>query len=119
MTIGPAWAWSGGLSFPYLGRGGEPEAPVVPRQLPFRQDPMARRDRLFVCQSCGAVHPRWAGRCDFCGGWNSIVEETPASAVPGAAGAVANAKRGRRLEVVELDLAHRTAAAAAHRDRGA
>ena len=66
---------------------------------------MARRDRLFVCQSCGAVHPRWAGRCDSCGGWNSIVEETPASAVPGAAGAVANARRGRRLEVVELDLA--------------
>ena len=88
-----------------MGRGGEPEAPVVPRPLPFRQDPMARRDRLFVCQSCGAVHPRWAGRCDSCGGWNSIVEETPASAVPGAAGAVANAKRGRRLEVVELDLA--------------
>ena len=66
---------------------------------------MARRDRLFVCQSCGAVHPRWAGRCNSCGGWNSIVEETPASAVPGAAGAVANARRGRRLEVVELDLA--------------
>src|SRR5919206_479219 len=66
---------------------------------------MARRDRLFVCQSCGAVHPRWAGRCDSCGAWNSIVEETPASAVPGAAGAVADAKRRKRLEVVELDLA--------------
>jgi DNA repair protein RadA/Sms len=70
---------------------------------------MARRDqRLFVCQSCGAVHPRWAGKCDACGGWNSIVEETPPSAPPGAAGAVSTAVakgRGKRLELVELDLA--------------
>ena len=29
----------------------------------------------FVCQSCGAVHPKWSGRCDGCGQWNSIVEE--------------------------------------------
>jgi DNA repair protein RadA/Sms len=70
---------------------------------------MARRpDRLFVCQSCGAVHPRWAGKCDACGGWNSIVEETPPSAPPGAAGSVgaaAGRSRGKRLELVELDLA--------------
>ncbi len=29
----------------------------------------------FVCQSCGAVHSKWSGRCDACGEWNTIIEE--------------------------------------------
>ncbi|MEL6246311.1 MAG: DNA repair protein RadA [Pseudomonadota bacterium] len=37
---------------------------------------------VFVCQSCGAVHSKWAGRCDACGEWNTLVEDT-ASAPPG------------------------------------
>src|SRR5262249_40106603 len=32
----------------------------------------------FVCQSCGAVSTRWAGKCASCGEWNTIVEETDA-----------------------------------------
>lgn len=37
---------------------------------------------VFVCQSCGAEHPRWAGKCAGCGGWNTLVEEhkTPKTA---------------------------------------
>lgn len=31
----------------------------------------------FVCQQCGAVRPKWAGRCDNCGAWNSFVEQVP------------------------------------------
>src|SRR6478672_5628202 len=37
---------------------------------------MAKRTATFVCQSCGAAYNRWKGRCEACGGWNSIVEET-------------------------------------------
>jgi len=29
----------------------------------------------FVCQQCGAVRAKWAGRCDNCGAWNSFVEQ--------------------------------------------
>ncbi len=29
----------------------------------------------FVCQQCGSVHTKWAGRCDNCGAWNSLVEQ--------------------------------------------
>ncbi|HKX73028.1 MAG TPA: DNA repair protein RadA [Candidatus Saccharimonadales bacterium] len=29
----------------------------------------------FVCQQCGAVRSKWAGRCDSCGSWNSLVEQ--------------------------------------------
>src|SRR6266498_3120431 len=37
---------------------------------------MARRTITFVCQNCGAVTGRWQGKCDACGEWNTIVEET-------------------------------------------
>lgn len=37
---------------------------------------MGKPKTVFVCQECGATHMRWSGRCDDCGEWNSIVEET-------------------------------------------
>ena len=37
---------------------------------------MAKRATQYVCQACGAVSPRWAGRCDACGTWNSLTEES-------------------------------------------
>ena len=37
---------------------------------------MARATSQFVCQECGAAAPKWAGRCDACGGWNTLIEET-------------------------------------------
>jgi DNA repair protein RadA/Sms len=36
---------------------------------------MAKPTVRFVCQSCGAVTLKWAGRCEACEEWNSIVEE--------------------------------------------
>lgn len=55
---------------------------------------MARRTFDYACQSCGAVYGRWQGRCDACGGWNSIVEEAAAPPLPGGGGA--SASRGPR-----------------------
>jgi DNA repair protein RadA/Sms len=60
---------------------------------------VSRARAAFVCQACGAVHPRWAGRCEGCGAWNTIVEE-PARDAPGAARAPA--RRGGGLELVPL-----------------
>lgn len=34
----------------------------------------------FACQECGQEHSRWAGRCNGCGAWNSIVEEAKSAA---------------------------------------
>ena len=28
----------------------------------------------YVCQECGAEHPRWQGRCSGCGAWNTLEE---------------------------------------------
>jgi DNA repair protein RadA/Sms len=40
---------------------------------------MARRGPTFVCQNCGALSGRWQGKCDACGEWNTIVEESAAA----------------------------------------
>jgi len=42
---------------------------------------------VFVCQECGAQAPKWAGRCDDCGKWNTLVEERPAATDGGSAAA--------------------------------
>ena len=40
---------------------------------------MAKSTTQFVCQSCGAVHSKWIGKCEGCGEWNTLVEETLAA----------------------------------------
>lgn len=41
---------------------------------------MARERTQYRCRDCGALSPRWAGRCGQCGEWNSLDEEVrPAS----------------------------------------
>ncbi len=47
---------------------------------------MAKPSRAFVCQSCGSVEPRWAGRCGSCGEWNTLVEDITPAGAPGGAG---------------------------------
>ena len=39
---------------------------------------MTRAKTVYRCTECGADHPKWAGRCDVCGEWNSLVEEVAA-----------------------------------------
>jgi DNA repair protein RadA/Sms len=62
---------------------------------------MAKPDLVFVCQSCGAISPKWAGKCDACGAWNSLQEESVRPVVPGALAAT-SAKKGRGVSFVEL-----------------
>jgi DNA repair protein RadA/Sms len=54
----------------------------------------------FTCTACGAVHKKWAGRCDACGAWNSIIEEAPLSAGPAARSL--GAARGRTIALGDL-----------------
>jgi DNA repair protein RadA/Sms len=55
----------------------------------------------FVCQSCGAVATRWAGKCVGCGGWNTLVEETDAGPPPGG-GLPAKGRSGRVVQLEPL-----------------
>ena len=65
---------------------------------------MAKRTSRFVCQNCGSVTARWAGRCDGCGEWNTIVEEDGGgSGVGGGPAAIAMAgRKGRVFPLVGL-----------------
>lgn len=36
---------------------------------------MTKKKTAYLCQSCGTVHFKWAGKCPDCGTWNSLIEE--------------------------------------------
>lgn len=36
---------------------------------------MVKSKTLFACQQCGTTYPKWTGKCDNCGEWNSLVEQ--------------------------------------------
>jgi DNA repair protein RadA/Sms len=55
----------------------------------------------YACQQCGALAPKWAGRCEACGAWNSMVEELPRAAVPKGLGQ-GGGRRGGHLDFVAL-----------------
>jgi DNA repair protein RadA/Sms len=62
---------------------------------------MARDGAIYICQSCGAAQPKWAGQCPACGAWNSLVEEAQ-SRPPGAlAPARSSRARGLAFETLE------------------
>lgn len=78
---------------------------------------MAKPARLYVCQECGAAHPRWSGRCDACGAWNSVIEEVADAPTPGKRGGY----RGKTIPFVPLagalDWSPRSATGIAEFDR--
>ncbi len=62
---------------------------------------MVKKDlKQFVCQSCGSIYLKWQGKCDSCGGWNTIVEE----AVSGGGFSNFNSKKtnGNEIDFVSL-----------------
>ena len=42
---------------------------------------MAKARTVYRCSDCGAESPKWAGRCDGCGAWNTMGEEIVATVV--------------------------------------
>jgi len=60
---------------------------------------MAKPSTQYVCQSCGAAFSRWMGKCEACGAWNSIVEESARDTVPKGL----SRGKGKNVEFVALD----------------
>ena len=58
---------------------------------------MAKSSTAHVCQSCGAAHAKWSGRCEACGAWNTLVEETVSA--PGGLAAPAGGSKTRIANV--------------------
>lgn len=62
----------------------------------------AKTKSSYVCQSCGAAYPKWIGRCEACGEWNTLVEER-IEAGPAKSLGLSEARRsGRKIELVDL-----------------
>jgi DNA repair protein RadA/Sms len=60
---------------------------------------MAKSSTTFVCQSCGATSSKWAGKCEACGGWNTITEE---GAAPPIGSGASKRLKGRRFALEDL-----------------
>ncbi|WP_396212947.1 DNA repair protein RadA [Gemmatimonas sp.] len=41
---------------------------------------MAKAKTVYACTECGAQYPKWAGKCEACGAWNTLAEEVVAAA---------------------------------------
>ena len=69
---------------------------------------MTKKKTAYSCQSCGAVHFKWSGKCSECGEWNSLVEEfeeggaTHFSRIAPAAKTAGKAS-SNKLELISLD----------------
>src|SRR5947207_9175927 len=63
---------------------------------------MAQPQARYACQQCGAVAPKWAGRCEACGAWNSLIEEVPRAAPPKSLAQAGGRRGGHALDFVAL-----------------
>jgi len=63
---------------------------------------------VYVCSSCGAQHPKWAGQCTACGEWNTLVEDVVGteSAVVSKTVAVSRALNSATEPLPISDIAH-------------
>lgn len=64
---------------------------------------MAKVKSRYVCQNCGASFAKWAGRCEKCGEWNSLLEQAGIAETE-AKTAIAKGKiSGKALEAVSIN----------------
>ena len=63
---------------------------------------MAKTKTVFVCSACGFESPKWNGKCQSCGAWNTFEEQT-ISDVKSAKHAAAPALKIYELADIEID----------------
>lgn len=57
---------------------------------------------LFYCTECGNETPKWAGRCNVCGAWNSIVEQPEEKKPAGKGRLLANIRTVKAESITDL-----------------
>ena len=60
---------------------------------------------VFYCTACGNETPKWAGRCQACGAWNTIVEQEAAPKVR-ASSRSANRKTVKAMRITDIEESH-------------
>ncbi|MDO4773765.1 MAG: DNA repair protein RadA [Candidatus Saccharibacteria bacterium] len=61
---------------------------------------MVKARSQFICQQCAASFPKWTGKCENCGEWNSLVEQAPVE--KGASAVARSAGKGMALKGLRL-----------------
>lgn len=66
---------------------------------------MVKARAKYVCQQCGTSYPKWSGRCENCGAWNSLLEAAPEQPVGKSAVARSTGKKieAERIRDVKID----------------
>jgi len=60
---------------------------------------LAKSKTQFACAECAAVYPKWSGKCEACGAWNSLSEEVTSDDTPKGLGG----QKGRKINFVGLE----------------
>lgn len=73
---------------------------------------MAKSRVQFVCQNCGTGYPKWSGRCESCGEWNTLVQQeavaTGTSAVAKSDGKVLHPQTMKSIDIAESTMRIKT-----------
>lgn len=63
---------------------------------------MAKAKSVFVCSECGAQVPKWQGKCNNCGNWDTFVEEIIGGDLPAMAATSKSAKPAKAVTLSEI-----------------
>ena len=64
---------------------------------------MVKAKSRYVCQNCGASFVKWAGRCENCGEWNTLVEQAGVVETEAKTSLARGKVSGKALEAVSIN----------------
>ena len=64
---------------------------------------MAKARAKFVCQNCGTSYAKWAGRCENCGEWNTLLEQEVPTEAEAKSALARGAVSGKKLVAVSIN----------------
>ena len=64
---------------------------------------MVKVKSKYVCQNCGASYSKWAGRCENCGEWNTLLEQVATTETEVKSALAKGAVSGKKLEAVSIN----------------
>ncbi len=64
---------------------------------------MANKSTIFYCTECGNETSKWAGKCNACGAWNSLVEEKATGKVKNNKCSTRTGNSSKKLKEIKLD----------------
>ncbi len=64
---------------------------------------MAKTKINYVCTQCGAIQPKWMGKCPDCGSWNTLVENVEAPISRFASSAVPQTAKSTVQKLEQID----------------